>query len=252
MQSISATRSTVSALVTDNKLKEALTTLEKDSSSYAGLLDTIDRYRRSVADVGDAYESDSWKYLEPKHFPDGIHVVHELLRSLASDLHGIRYMIVFDCDQLLELINTGLATRSFRQAALGARALLERAAITEGHFSSLRGLFQSVTAFPARKFARGRFSQKDVLEHLVPRVSAAQALRRYTAAGSFNWDIFDDPNSVAAGANIAMNRADLKKQLTAGKEVKKLTWTGSHPVGTNLYWWYSFICDFVHPNYGTL
>jgi hypothetical protein len=189
MNSIATARATLSALVTDSKLKDALTNLE-DGTSYSGLLGTIDRYRRIVADVGDVYEWETWKHLERKYFPNGVLAVHAILRALAHDLRGSRFLAVFDCDQLLEQINIGLATRSFRQATLGARAVLERAAVTQGHIVPVQDLFKGMDVFPARRFAKGIFSKQDYLDHLRPRVKAASALRRYTAAATFNWSIF--------------------------------------------------------------
>jgi hypothetical protein len=93
---------------------------------------------------------------------------HTLLLTLAWDLLAIRRLIVFDVDQLLELIDLGLETHRFRFVVLGVRALLERAAITERHLKSLRESCQQVQKFPSRQFLVGQYQERILPNRSVP------------------------------------------------------------------------------------
>jgi hypothetical protein len=67
-------------------------------------------------------------------------------------------------------------------------------------------------------------------------------------AQSFNWSVFHNLDKIADTQDRQKDK-DLT-QFHAGPQIKKLSWTGGHPEGTSLYWWYSLLCDYVHPNYG--
>jgi hypothetical protein len=130
----------ISPWMTDKNLQESLAQLE--SRGYSGLEEATERYRRSAVGVEDVFTWDSWSVLDPDLLGgDRLIVLLTLLRTLAWDLNAARHLIVFNIDQLLELINAGLASRSFRQVVLGVRAVLERAAITEQHFGEIRVSF---------------------------------------------------------------------------------------------------------------
>jgi hypothetical protein len=146
-------KSTISPLVTDEKLQQALGKIEQLGSSYSGLSAAIGHYRHSAADVRHEYEWQSWKSFDTPT-GDPLTSIHTLLLSLAWDLRAIQHLIVFDVDQLLESVDTGLATRSFRQVVLGVRAILERAAITESHLTSMRASFNEICDFPSRQFMK--------------------------------------------------------------------------------------------------
>jgi hypothetical protein len=234
--------------VTDNQLQEAIAKLENSGSSFLGLLDAIERYRRSAADVKDVFEWQQWARLEPSRLGgDHLRSLDALLRSVAWDLRALRHLIVFDVDQLLEQINSGLETRRFRQVVLAVRAVLERAAVTEHHFVSIRQLFSRIREFPAREVVRGALPTKEYGEHIEARYDAAMAVRRYMSRQTFNWASFDAPDGIG---NISVKDTSIKQE-NAGRAIKQcLDWTGSHSQGRNLYWWYALLCDYVHPNMG--
>src|ERR1700738_5239940 len=214
--------------------------------SYSGLLDAFERYRRAAVGVKDRYEWEMWQHIEPDRLGgDRIGLIDALLRTLAGDLRAAHHLIVFDVDQLLNSIDKGLASRSFRQAVLGVRAVLERAATTEHHLISVRKSLQDVCDFPARQFLKGGLPPKEFKDHVVKRYHAALAVRKYLMAQSFNWASFDAPDGIG---NIRAK--GIEAQVSAGKAVQLLDWTGPHPEGRNLYWWYNVLCDYVHPNLG--
>src|SRR5262249_48892342 len=101
---------------------------------------------------------------------------------------------------------------------------------------------------PARAFVKGTLPQHDVPEHIKHRYLAALAVRRFLNAQSFNWASFDAPDGIG---NIAVKEKDAAKlQIFAGRAIRVLDWTGPHPENRNMYWWYSLLCDYVHPNVG--
>jgi hypothetical protein len=163
-------------------------------------------------------------------------------------LNAARHLIIFDVDQLLELVNNGLTTRSFRHVVLAARAILERSAITVHHLEKLRDLFQKIDDnLSASRYAKGILSREQRRRYIEQRYLSANAVRQYLNAQSFNWELGFGGNG---RGEIGVKKGDSKKQFAAGKAIQGLGWIGPAPKDRNLYWHYSLLCDFVHPNFG--
>jgi hypothetical protein len=203
--------------------------------------DTAHRYRRATAGFPDAYDAGQWESIAPARL--GNNPLGELIESIATDLNTIRHLIVFETDQLLDGFQTAMRTRAFKLAALCTRALLERAAVTESHFVSIKAL-EAVPKMRASELSRPPMPETFVRAHLVPRYTALQSLRKCLAAQTFNWEVVEQPEaSISVGSSA-------KRQFSAGKAVGRLGWTGASTPNRNLYWWYSLLCDYVHPNVG--
>jgi hypothetical protein len=230
----------------DKKVQESVQAVENLGPEYRGLMDSIERYGRSAADVNVEFKWEGWSTLQP--MGDQFERTHTLLLTLAWDLLAIRRLIVFDVDQLLELIDIGLTTHRFRFVVLGVRALLERAAIAERHFKSVRESCQQVEKFPCRQFLKGQISRESYKKQIGPRLNVVKVLSRYFNAQSFNWAVFATPDQI--GEREARQKNIELAQFHAGPSIKALEWTGPYVKGTDLHWWYNLLCDYVHPNYG--
>jgi hypothetical protein len=233
-------------MIGDTKIQEAIADLEQLAPSYCGLFDSVKGYHRIAAGVGDHFEVQRWSKLHP--MGDPLERLHGLFLTFAWDLRAIHHLVVFDVDQLLELIDAELTSRRFRAVVMGVRAILEHAAITEAHLTTIRPRCELIRKFPVHEFLKGGFSKEHYTDHIQHRLEAVRAIRHYLMAQSFNWKAFDDLTKI--GETEAKQKDKALMQFHAGPQVKNLPWIGAHLHGTTLYWWYNLLCDYVHPNHG--